>query len=279
MKKLIVFTLVCTLLLAGCNVLEPPVETTGPVGGPTEGPGDIPVDPGLHATPSVKVDFEQNDAYLFSDRDSQTTYSENNCAVITLSGTSVTSNAPSVLIDGSTATITKEGNYILRGKLTDGSIVINASEKAKIHLILEGASVTSANSAALNIISAKKVFLTLADGTENALANGGNFGTDDTTGVDGALFSKSDLTINGNGSLNVTSPAGHGVVCKDDLAITGGKINVHSASHGLDVNDSVRIKGGEIAIDSGKDGIHVEDADKTDVGFVYISGGSVKIES
>lgn len=279
MKKLIVFTLVCTLLLAGCNVLEPPVETTGPVGGPTEGPGDIPVDPGLHATPSVKVDFEQNDAYLFSDRDSQTTYSENNCAVITLSGTSVTSNAPSVLIDGSTATITKEGNYILRGQLTDGSIVINASEKAKIHLILEGASVTSANSAALNIISAKKVFLTLADGTENALANGGNFGTDDTTGVDGALFSKSDLTINGNGSLNVTSPAGHGVVCKDDLAITGGKINVHSASHGLDVNDSVRIKGGEIAIDSGKDGIHVEDADKTDVGFVYISGGSVKIES
>lgn len=279
MKKLIVFTLVCTLLLAGCNVLEPPVETTGPVGGPTEGPGDIPVDPGLHATPSVKVDFEQNDAYLFSDRDSQTTYSENNCAVITLSGTSVTSNAPSVLIDGSTATITKEGNYILRGKLTDGSIVINASEKAKIHLILEGASVTSANSAALNIISAKKVFLTLADGTENALANGGNFGTDDTTGVDGALFSKSDLTINGSGGLDVTSPAGHGIVCKDDLAITGGKITVHSASHGIDANDSIRIKDGEITIDSGKDGVHVEDADKKDVGFFYISGGSVKVEA
>ena len=277
MKKRIVFALVCALLLSGCNVMEPPVESTGPTEAPTVGPEDGPTGPGVNVPPSVKVDFQQNDEYLFSDRDSQIAYSEDNCAVITLGGTTVTSNAPSVLISGSTATITKEGNYILRGQLTDGSIVINANEKAKIQLILEGASITSTNSAALNIVNAKKVFLTLAEGTENALSNGGSFLED--TGVDGALFSKSDVTINGNGSLKVTSPAGHGIVCKDDLAITGGKITVHSASHGLDANDSVRIKGGDLTIDSGKDGVHVEDADKTDVGFVYISGGSVKVES
>lgn len=279
MKKLMVFALICALLLTGCNVLEPPVETTGPTDAPTEGPGDVPIAPGLHDTPSVKVDFEQDDAYLFSDRDSQTVYAESNCAVITLNGTSVSSNAPSVLIDGSTATITKEGNYILRGELTDGSIVINAGEKAKIQLILESASITSTASAALYIANAKKVFLTLAEGTENTLSNGGSFDGAGDSGIDGALFSKSDLTINGNGSLTVTSPAGHGIVCKDDLAITGGILTVHSASHGLDVNDSVRVKGGQIIIDSGKDGVHVEDADKTDVGFIYVSGGTVKVES
>lgn len=279
MKKMMAFALICALLLTGCNMLEPPVGTTGPANGPTEGPGDGPTGPGLHDTPSVKVDFEQNDAYLFSDRDSQTAYAESNCAVITLNGTSVSSNAPSVLIDGSTATITKEGNYILRGQLTDGSIVVDAGEKAKIQLILEGADITSSDSAALHIANAKKVFLTLAEGTENTLSNGGSFATEGESGIDGALFSKSDLTINGNGSLTVTSPAGHGIVCKDDLAITGGVLTVHSASHGLDVNDSVRIKGGQITIDSGKDGVHVEDADKTDVGFIYVSGGTVKVES
>ena len=277
MKKMLVFTLVCALLLSGCNVLQSPEETTVPGPNPTDGPNS-PDTPNVPNVPSVKVDFEQNDEYLFSDRDSQSTYSESNCAVITLSGTGISSNAPSVLIDGSTATITKEGNYILRGELTDGSIVVNAGEKAKIQLILEGASITSSGSAALNIVNAKKVFLTLAEGTENALANGGSF-IEDGSGIDGAVFSKSDLTVNGNGSLTVTSPVGHGIVCKDDLAITGGNITVHSASHGLDVNDSVRIKGGEISIDSGKDGVHVEDADKTDVGFVYISGGNVKVES
>jgi hypothetical protein len=87
------------------------------------------------------------------------------------------------------------------------------------------------------------------------------------------------LTINGSGSLTVTSPVGHGIVCKDDLAITGGNITVQSAFHGLDANDSVRIKGGQLTIDSGKDGIHVEDADNTNTGFVYVSGGIIKVES
>ena len=276
MKKLIMFVLVCALLLSGCNVLEP-VQTTGPSEGPTD--PTAPTGPNLFDPPTVDVDFEQNDEFLFGESDYKVDYSENNCAVITLSGSAVSSNAPSVLINGSTATITKEGDYIVRGTLTDGSIVINANEKAKIRLILEGANITSASSAALNVISAKKVVVTLAQGTVNALANGGSFAEEGQTQIDGALFCKTDLTINGSGSLSVTSPGGHGIVCKDDLAITGGKMTVHCASHGLDANDSVRIQNGEITIDSGKDGVHVEDADKTDSGFIYVSGGKLKIES
>ncbi len=53
------------------------------------------------------------------------------------------------------------------------------------------------------------------------LANGGSFESADD-GVDGALFSRDDLTINGSGALSVSSPAGQGIVCKDDLVLTGG---------------------------------------------------------
>lgn len=61
------------------------------------------------------------------------------------------------------------------------------------------------------------MLVTLADGTENTLANGGTFTAIDDNNVDGAVYSKQDLTFNGTGSLTVTSPAGHGIVCKDDL--------------------------------------------------------------
>lgn len=268
MKKLVLLITACALLLAGCNVLQP-VETTAPAGS----------DPQIFETNPVDVEFEKDDDYLFTDKDDQTDYSEGSSAVISLNGSSVSCNASSVQISGTTVTITKEGTYILRGTLDNGSIVIAAGEKDKPHLIFEGASITSADSAAVYVRSADKVYVTLAEGTENALTNGGSFTPDGENNIDGVIYSKQDMTINGDGSLTVTSPAGHGIVCKDDLAVTGGNITVHSASHGLDANDSVRIKGGNLTIDAGKDGIHVEDADKTDTGFVYLSGGTVKVES
>ena len=67
----------------------------------------------------------------------------------------------------------------------------------------------------------------------------------------GAVFSKQDLTFNGSGTLSVTSPADHGIVCKDDLVFTSGTYTVNSASHGLDANDSVRITNADISIAAG----------------------------
>ena len=121
------------------------------------------------------------------------------------------------------------------------------------------------------------MFITLAQGTENKLSNGGSFAAVDENNIDGTLFSKQDLTINGSGSLMVDSPAGHGIVCKDDLVFTGGTVTVNSSSHGLDVNDSVRIDGASLTISAGKDGIHVENNDDTTKGFVYIADGMLDI--
>ena len=85
--------------------------------------------------------------------------------------------------------------------------------------------------------------------------------------------------FNGTGSLMVSSPAGHGIVCKDDLVFTGGTYTVNSASHGLDANDSVRIAEAALTIDAGKDAIHCENSDDAAKGFIYISGGTIKAEA
>ncbi len=230
------------------------------------------------ATP-VEVDFSKTDADIFTERDNKTDYDESKAVTIKLNGGAATSSSNSVKISGSKITITEEATYIVSGELTDGMLIVDAPDTAKLQIVLNGANITSKTSAALYILEADKVFLTLADGTTNTLANGGSFTAIDDNNIDGALFSKQDLTLNGTGSLTVTSPAGHGIVCKDDLVFTGGTYTVNSASHGLDANDSVRITNATLNIDAGKDAIHAENTDDTSLGFIYIGGGTIKAEA
>ena len=227
----------------------------------------------------VEVDFSKTDADMFTERDDKTEYDESKAVAIKLNGTTATASSNSVKISGSKITITEEATYVVSGKLNDGMLIVNAPDTAKLQIVLSGANITSKTSAALYILEADKVFLTLADGTENTLTNGGSFTAIDDNNIDAALFSKQDLTMNGKGSLTVTSPAGHGVVCKDDLVIMGGTYTVNSSSHGLDANDSVRIANANLTIDAGKDAIHCENTDDAEKGFIYIGGGTIKAEA
>lgn len=213
---------------------------------------------------------------MFTDRDYRTEYTESKSVLIQLNGDSAECSSKAVQISGTTVTITDEGTYILTGTLNDGMIIVNADEKDKPQLVLNGVSINSETSAPLYILEADKVFVTLAEGTENTLSNGGSFVAIDENNIDAVVFSKQDLTFNGSGSLTVTSPGGHGIVSKDDLVFTGGVYTITAASHGLDANDSVRIVDTVIEAESGKDGIHAENSDDTSLGFVYIGSGTLK---
>lgn len=214
---------------------------------------------------------------MFSDRDLSGDYSE--CTDITLSKSTASCSDSSVTVADGSVVITKAGTYKLSGTFT-GQIIVNAGDSDKVQLVLDNVSITKEGSAALYIINADKVFVTTVSGTENTLASTGEFATsDDETNIDGAIFSKSDITFNGSGTLSVKCESKHGIVTKDDLKITGGTYNITSASQGLSGKDSVRIAGGNITITSGTDGIHSENTDNTEKGYVYISGGTLNITS
>ncbi|HIZ56601.1 MAG TPA: carbohydrate-binding domain-containing protein [Firmicutes bacterium] len=222
----------------------------------------------------------QADSEMFTDRDYKTAYDESNSVRIQLNGDTATASSNSVRISGSTIMITEEATYIISGVLDNGMIIVDAPDTAKLQLVLDGASITSATSAPLYIREADKVFVTLADNSENTLSNGGSFEAIDDENIDAALYSKQDLTLNGSGSLAVISPAGHGIASNDDLVITGGTYSVTSASHGLNANDSVRITGEtSLTVDAGKDGVHAENNDDASLGFVYIASGTINIEA
>lgn len=227
----------------------------------------------------VEVDFSATDADMFTDRDLKTDYNAGEAVTIKLNGTSASASSNSVKISGSKVTITEEATYVISGNLSNGMLIVDAKDTAKLQLVFNGVDITSKTSAALYILEADKVVVTLASGTTNTLANGGSFTAVDDNDIDAALFSKQDLTLNGSGSLTVTSPAGHGIVSKDDLVITGGTYTINSASHGLDANDSVRVANATLNIDAGKDAVRAENNDDASKGFIYVSSGTIKGEA
>ena len=139
--------------------------------------------------------------------------------------------------------------------------------------------INSNTGAPIYVKQTDKLFITLAENSKNVLTNNKKFTADGDNNVDAVIFSKDDITLNGNGSLEITTNCGHGIVSKDDLKITSGTYSITSSSHALDGKDSVRIASGTFTLNSDKDGIHSENVDDTSLGFIYIAGGTFRIAS
>lgn len=216
---------------------------------------------------------------MFTERDMEQGYETEGSVKVHLEEGKSTADSDVVQIEDDVIQITEEGTYILEGELTDGMVMVEAPDTAKIQLVLNQVTLTCKDSAAIYVKSADKVFVTTAEGTENHLTNGGTYAAIDDNNIDAVIFSKSDLTLNGIGSLWITAGEGHGVVSKDDLVLTGGTYEIESASHGLSGKDSVRIGGGNYTITSGKDGIHGSNTDDASLGYVYIEEGNLNIQA
>ena len=210
----------------------------------------------------------------FSNRDLSGDYDTAEAVFISLNGTSASASSDSVQISGSTVTITAAGTYILSGTLDNGSVIVNATKDDKIQLVLDGVTIHSETFAAIYVVQADKVFVTLAEGSANTLSNGGSFVQIDDNDVDAVIFAKDDVTLNGSGKLVISSPSGHGIVSKDEVTITGGVYEISSAKCAIRGKDSIAISDGSFTIKAGTDGLHAENNDDDTLGNIYIAGGS-----
>ena len=215
-------------------------------------------------------------ADMFTKRDKQSDYASEDATEITLSDSKSTCDSPAVGISDNQITITRAGTYVLIGSLTNGQIVVDASGE-KVQIVLKDASINCDTSAALYVKSADKVFVTLAENTSNTLTNTKDFVAIDDNNIDAVIFSKSDLSLNGSGTLTIHAAYGHGIVSKDDLVITSGTYDITAARHALSGKDSVRIADGVFTLNAKKDGIHSENTDNDEKGFIYIADGTFSI--
>ncbi len=214
---------------------------------------------------------------LFSERELSGEYDDAEAVTVTLTGSGAEAASDAVQISGSTVTITAAGTYVLTGTLSDGSVVVDADKEDKVQLVLDGVTIYSETFAAIYVKQADKVFITLAEGSVNALSNGGSFTQIDDNNVDAVIFSKDDLTLNGSGSLEISSPGGHGVVGKDEVTVTGGTYQITADGHAISGKDSIAISGGSFTLTANEDGLHSENDEDDTLGNIYITGGEFVI--
>ena len=203
-------------------------------------------------TANVTSDGVIDASELFADRDLTQTPDLSEAEVIAVA-------------DGEDVLITEGGVYVLQGTASGVTVYVETdqADDAKVQIVLDGVSITNEDFPCIYVKEADKVFVTTT-ATENNLSVTGTFVADGDTNTDGVIFCRSDLVLSGLGTLNISS-TNNGVVCKDDLKITGGTYSIDAASKSLEAN--------------GTDALHAENDDDDTVGYIYICGGSFTINA
>ena len=231
------------------------------------------------AVNTSSVTYSESDSDIsieLDENDINTSWNESECTKIELTQTSANINGSGAAVENNKVTITEAGTYVLSGTLTDGCIDVNVSGKGTVRLILNGVNITSSTTAPFIVEDAKKVVVTLADGTTNTFTDSTRVAADDED-YSAAVYSKADLTFNGNGTLNINAGYRNGIKSTDDLKIVSGTYNITSNEDGIVGKDLLAVKTGIFNITSGQDGMK-STYDKDDTkGNIIIDDGTFNI--
>lgn len=185
----------------------------------------------------------------------------------TVSGVMAKANGAHVIISSTKKNIA----YTLKGKTSNGSFKLYSNYKTQV--TLGGVDITNPTGAAINIQSGKTIMVELADGTTNTLKDGTSYTM--TTGEDqkGTFFSEGQLVFSGNGSLDVQSIGGHGIVSDDYVRMRSGNITVNSVRDGINTNDRFIMYGGVVNVTAQQDGLDIGK------GYIEIGGGKLTVSA
>lgn len=258
MKKIISLTILLIMFLAvfaGCTQIDPVNNNSDTV----DDISDTSADMGNTVDTVIVSEY-------FSDADFKDVTGETCDAEIELNGSTGVISDTARGSSGSNVTITSKGIYRITGTSEGVTVTVNDSKKSgNVYLILDNVNMTN-NGCCINVENADKVIIQLVG--ESSLTN--------TLEDKGTIYSKDDITVNGSGTLTLSS-AKHGIVCKNDLKITDGTLLINAEYAGLKADDSVRISGGNITIISKHDGIQVDSDEGS--GYFIIEDGTLTIDA
>ncbi|MBR1877985.1 MAG: carbohydrate-binding domain-containing protein [Paludibacteraceae bacterium] len=175
-----------------------------------------------------------------------------------------------------------EITYQLSGTTANGSFALSGSYKATV--ALAGLTLTNPNGAAINISNSKRIQLSAKQGTTNTLA-------DCASGSQKAcVYSKGQLQLQGNGTLNITGNTKHGIKSASYISVKNLTLNITSTvGDGINCEEYMEIKSGTITLTGiGDDGIQCDlggtsstgittGHEDEDTGNIYISGGTINV--
>lgn len=219
----------------------------------------------------VSVEYDDDDLVPTATATAATT--------IKLNDNTVIFDGDGVTVNGSIVTITSAGTYNVSGTLADGQIIVDTEDEETVMLVLNGVDITCSTSAPIVVVNAEKTVITLAAGSDNVVTDGAayTFSDTETDEPNAAIFSKDDLTINGNGALTVNANFNNGIASKDDLKITGGEITVNAVNDGIKGKDALAVLDGTITVVAGSDGLQATNIEDAEKGYIAVEGGTLNI--
>ncbi|MBN1245698.1 carbohydrate-binding domain-containing protein [Candidatus Bathyarchaeota archaeon] len=231
---------------------------------------EVPINTDVPPPPHVnEVDHEADGDYVWNSSD---------VIDVRLNGNSITvSLASAATVDGSKVTIKSAGTYRLNGSLTDGQVIVNTENKETVRLILNNVTIHCSTSAPIYVMKAKKTIIILQENTQNYVTDGNSYTVDSNGEPNGAIFSTSDLTIYGEGSLNVDANYNDGIASKDGLIIKSGFITVVSIDDAIRGKDYIVIKNGHINLNAGGDGLKSDNTENVTRGYVSVENAVIQI--
>lgn len=241
------------------------------------------------------------------------TFTLSDIGSITIDEAEVTENLVSINYNGTVTTVTVAGNvaqyitptvngahvsitqsnteavngdeitYLLSGTTSNGSFALEGSYKCSI--VLDGVTLTNPSGAAISINNSKRIQISAKKGTENTLTDGSN------GSQKACLYSKGQIQLQGNGTLNVAGYTKHAIKSGDYISIKNLTLNITKAvGDGISCNKYFQQRSGTINISGiGDDGIQTdleeddtttgetEDHEDENSANVYIEGGTLTI--
>lgn len=183
-----------------------------------------------------------------------------------------------VTVSDGVITITKAGNYRLSGTYS-GQVKVEVADSDMVRLILDNATITNSTGAAINVVEADEVVIYTASGSTNTVSDGSSYSDTASGSPDAAIYSKSDLTLAGEGTLKVEGKYEEGIHTTDGLVIASGTLEVTAANTGIKGKDYVDILDGTVTVTATKDGIKATNDTDGNRGWVRLSGGTVNISA
>lgn len=233
----------------------------------------------------------------------------------------IPTEAPSSKIETTTYEISKKnkltiiapGTYVIRTESADNAVdgLIEADfpdgTEGTVHMILDGVHLTSSKNTSpdsdTGLITVKKsvtrAVITIRENTVTTLEDTGETGVDkdDSTSVTytgGIVAKKVPLTINGTGSLNISSVTGNGIKATGSLKIRDAQITVSGANenepaghNGITGKTELATYNATLNVYSNEDGLKTtldeediaEDATLATFGNMDLEGGTYEIAS
>ena len=288
-KKIITFSLVVSLVvMSGCNSRQNSnnsgtKSTENPT--PDISAGFLPGVPNRDGDNTQNNEKETTTAspaittipVLRDEEDAETvnTSSLDYTGKLTFNSSSASSSGKNITISGTTATITAGGTYHITGKLTEGQLIIDASDNKKVTLVFDNVEMNNSSAPCIHALNTKKLVVLLEDNSLNTL-NCTAVLDGETTETDAAFYSKEDLVLKGDGKLTITS-ASNGITSNDSLEIYDGTYEINAGNNGLKGKDNVYIENCDITITAENDGIKSTNSEDSALGYVAISSGNINI--